>query len=271
MKLQLFPSMYTTSRLFGTGAILGPLVDGLHNQCLLEYHRAPLNIYYTMNSMEMSDMPLFCTSLWVPPLLGFAYVVLGGVLPRWLSSAATKNNRPASMIMMIRSYNNDDDDDDERTTLRNKAYLAVLSTALLIKMSEILETQSLVSLTTTTTTTTNIGILVCLALLQWAWLDGTFVAFLLATIASIGGPWSELPFVAAHVWEYLSPDVFPLSDLPFVDADSPLAQLGLNRITGPCYFAVTMDAIALGRWYDFCAAEQKQQQQQQQVMENETQ
>jgi hypothetical protein len=27
-------------------------------------------------------------------------------------------------------------------------------------------------------------------------------------------------------------------------------DLALSSITGPCYFAVTMDAIALGRWFD---------------------
>lgn len=227
-----FPSLYTTSRLFGTGALVGPLVDGLHNQCLLEYHRAPI-------SWSMSDdaPPLFCTSLWVPPLLGFAYVMLGGVLPRLLTTAitATTNDWPTT-----RPYTN------EILTLRNKAWIAVATTALFIKVSEILETQSLFS------ANVHVEILLCLALLQWAWLDGTLVALLLATITSIGGPWSELPFVAVDVWEYLSPDTFPLSYLPswIIDPNSSAAHLGLNSITGPCYFAVTMDAIALGRWYD---------------------
>ena len=221
------PSSY--SRLFGTGAVIGPLVDGLHNQCLLEYHRAPLTIY------SHSNDALFCTSLWVPPLLGLAYVILGGVLPRFLSTVfATSQNPPPRMIRT--------DDIIIIITLRNKAYAAVVTTALLIQTSAMLETQSLFS------AESKVGILLGLALLQWAWLDRTLVALLVASTASIGGPWSELPFVAANVWEYISPDMFPLS--LFLGADSTLAHsLGLNSITGPCYFAVTMDAIALGRWY----------------------
>lgn len=27
-------------------------------------------------------------------------------------------------------------------------------------------------------------------------------------------------------------------------------DLSLSKITGPCYFAVTMEAIQLGRWFD---------------------
>lgn len=210
--MKLSPSIYTTSRLFTTGAIVGPLVDGLHNQCLLEYHRAAVNLSWLH------------TSLWVPPLLGFAYVVLGGVLPRllYLITKTTPTTTPTT---------------PDVTNLRNKAWTAVLTTALLIELSSVLETQSFFS------AHTNVAILLFFCTLQWVWLDGTIAALLIASLISVLGPLSELPFVAANVWEYIQPDTFPLMWM-----DSSLG--GLNSITGPCYFAVTMDAIALGRWYD---------------------
>jgi hypothetical protein len=75
-----------------------------------------------------------------------------------------------------------------------------------------------------------------------------------------------LPFIAAHCWTYwptASDAYYPLRDLVAWSSSlgPPLAQmvaggvsdydsLMLNSITGPCYFAVTMDAIAIGRWLD---------------------
>eukprot|EP00543_Licmophora_paradoxa_P018439 CAMPEP_0202470410 /NCGR_PEP_ID=MMETSP1360-20130828/81531_1 /ASSEMBLY_ACC=CAM_ASM_000848 /TAXON_ID=515479 /ORGANISM="Licmophora paradoxa, Strain CCMP2313" /LENGTH=53 /DNA_ID=CAMNT_0049096107 /DNA_START=32 /DNA_END=190 /DNA_ORIENTATION=- len=41
------------------------------------------------------------------------------------------------------------------------------------------------------------------ALAQWLVLDGTPAALLAATITSVGGPLSELPFVANGFWHYL--------------------------------------------------------------------
>ena len=52
-------------------------------------------------------------------------------------------------------------------------------------------------------------------------------------------------------WHYLAPDYFPLTFL--VDGGGGLrdawAASGLSSLTGPCYAAVTTDAIALGRWF----------------------
>ena len=84
---------------------------------------------------------------------------------------------------------------------------------------------------------------------------------------------AELPFVAAHVWTYL-PDVAHYHPL---EGDSVTAQIlraffdlanrwtdsdnnnsnsslyewaAISYLSAPCYFAVAMDAIALGRWFD---------------------
>jgi hypothetical protein len=96
------------------------------------------------------------------------------------------------------------------------------------------------------------------AVCQWAILDRSPIALVAATVTALGGPLSELPFVANGLWEYLdgAADYFPLQALPsgisslegLLGKDYP--TLALSSITGPCYFAVATDAIALGRWFD---------------------
>lgn len=53
-----------------TGGSVGPLIDGIHNQVLLEYDLLPL----TLGPLK--------TSLIVPPLLALTYVVLGSFASR---------------------------------------------------------------------------------------------------------------------------------------------------------------------------------------------
>lgn len=95
--------------------------------------------------------------------------------------------------------------------------------------------------------------------IQWVVLDGTPIAVAASCITAIGGPLSELPFVANGFWHYLSQsaDYLPLSGglggLADTIATTILGEgyksLALSTITGPCYFAVTMDAIALSRYF----------------------
>jgi hypothetical protein len=64
--------------------------------------------------------------------------------------------------------------------------------------------------------------------------------------------------VANGVWEYLSQasNYLPLMKVP---PDNGLLELvlgetyqtlALSSSMGPCYFVITMDVIALGRWFD---------------------
>ena len=49
-------------------------------------------------------------------------------------------------------------------------------------------------------------------------------------------------------WHYLTPDYWPLAAWS-CGPGTGNEWAGLSAITGPCYFAVTTDAIALGRWF----------------------
>uniref|UniRef100_A0A7S4QBJ3 Uncharacterized protein n=1 Tax=Ditylum brightwellii TaxID=49249 RepID=A0A7S4QBJ3_9STRA len=318
---QILPRATTSSKLFITGATVGPVVDSLHNQCLLTYGIAPISIPWPSFTMPtdaaaaaaaasdatVTSSYLFCSSWLVPPLLGVAYVVLGGVLPRLMqilidnvsnvnddASTISNNNgintftgnktkdtrkgfflrwkdklssplqKLSKINIKIEENNNDGENRQYQTGMRNRALVAVLSTALIIKLSEFLETQQLDAFVTNTNLDigmSNLIIMLFAALAQWATLDGTIAALLAATVTSIGGPLSELPFVASGCWSYLpeAADYLPLSqgtalgDIVGIFASGgggDYRDLALSSITGPCYFAVTMDAIALGRWFD---------------------
>jgi hypothetical protein len=255
----------TSAKLFLTGCTVGPIVDSLHNQCLLQYEKAPISIEYP--SLMIDSIPsiadqgydyLFCSSWTVPPLLGIAYLVLGGVLPRLFqflldSGFASQSINYTSSESQLKEI--------DSQILRNKAILAVSTTALIIKLSEFLETNpgvtdSMLSPYLVDQAQAHLIVMIVAALSQWAFLDGALSALLAAAVTGIGGPLSELPFVANHFWEYLpsAADYYPLQNINLPVLSSIMGDdyqsLALSSITGPCYFAVTMDAIALGRWFD---------------------
>jgi Insulin-induced protein (INSIG) len=244
----LLPSVQVGAKLFVTGMTVGPLVDSLHNQCLLEYDFLPIALNLPESAIG-SSAPILSSSWLVPPLLGIAYVILGGILPRWINL----------MLNLISNTMNSTEGYQRFISIKKSSWspnvvaiVAVTTTACIIKFSEILETNSWWD------ASTNYWILLFMALLQWFSFDGTAESLLAASITSVGGPLSELPFVAHHVWHYLpqAADYQPLQNIPqdswFWEAilGKDYGNLALSTITGPCYFAVTMDAIALGRFFD---------------------
>jgi hypothetical protein len=246
----LLPPKATAANLFLVGSTVGPVVDSLHNQCLLAYDIAPI----TLGVSSVSSSPVFCSSWVVPPLLGIAYIVLGFILPRIIELVI----RPKSLSI--------DNQRMHKRDLERRAILAVTSTALIIKLSQFLQTHDVIALgdyTFLLDTKICISIMVAADALQWILLDRTPVALLAATITAYGGPLSELPFVASGFWHYIpeSADYLPLSGEIFQQggiADRVALNilgdnyntLALSHITGPCYFAVTLDAIALSRYFN---------------------
>lgn len=244
----LFPKPLPSLKLLLTGATVGPLADSFHNQCLLEYNRNVIDVPTPSFLSAMSDSNIqestsyiLRSSTYIPPLLAIAYLVLGGVLPRIISSIVGNSEVTETK-------------ESSKSTLRDRAILAVSTTALIIKLSELLETSASMD-----NSNLNLLIMLSAALTQWAVFDGTLVSLITASIVSIGGPLSELPFVAYGFWTYLpeASDYFPLQnvDLDNISIAKQLLgedyrNLALSSITGPCYFAVTMDAIALGRYFD---------------------
>ena len=90
--------------------------------------------------------------------------------------------------------------------LAKRAILAVTTMAFIILLSEYLLTHpSVTDMFVPFLEQSNAHLLVMIiaALSQWATLDGTFFALVIAAITLIGGPLAELPFVVNGIWEYL--------------------------------------------------------------------
>jgi hypothetical protein len=72
----IFPRPLPALKLALTGATVGPLVDSLHNQCLLEYKKAmvdiPGGVFVNSSEIMQMDDPFYIlrTSWYIPPLLG---------------------------------------------------------------------------------------------------------------------------------------------------------------------------------------------------------
>lgn len=301
----------TTAKLFATGFTVGPIVDSLHNQCLLRYGVLPINLEWPVpflreNENALVDIAIggsggnavdnypyfFCSSWTVPPLLGFAYVVLGLIFPRIVEATLeslsnqklqeqASTTTTTSLVVDESSLSPPSFSPSSSPQLRTRALLAVTTTAMIIKLSEFLETHPglfdgfEVFHKHPESAFVSLMVMISAALIQWAVLDGSIVALLVASVTAIGGPLAELPFVGHGVWTYLegAGDYLPLQNVfPGVAATASTAtgeghdlllqiaavlfgttdyqDLALSSITGPCYFAVAMDAIALGRWFD---------------------
>lgn len=163
------------------------------------------------------------TSLLVPPLLALAYALLGSLLPRLLE--AIGGAEAVGRLPLLRP----------QPVLR--AVLAVVSTCFIIKISELL--------VTSIDGPSALLLLSLLALFQWAALDGRRSSLTLALLAGLLGPLAELPMISLGAWHYTQPDYWPLTWLGL----GPGTWAALSMVTGPCYFAVTTDAIALGRLF----------------------
>ena len=269
-KQPLLPSKATAIKLFVAGSTLGPIVDSFHNQCLLTYTFAPitLDLPESVNESTSSTSHLFASSWAVPPLLGFAYLILGYVLPRIIELVVDHFKSKDFVEKKIISTTTEPTSEIETLEkLKTRAILAVSSTSVIIKLSEFLETNSGTSYELNNSSFVldakiNLMIMVLADALQWISLDKTAVGLVAATITAIGGPLSELPFVANGFWQYNieAADYLPLSGVFFESggiADAIATgllgecyrELALSSITGPCYFAVTLDAIALGRYF----------------------
>jgi hypothetical protein len=229
---------FQLKRLFLTGATLGPLIDSIHNSVLLKYDILPVEIMTSQFAVR--------SSLLIPPLLGLTYAVLGGIIPLLgdmiLRRKSIVSNDTTATISSVGASGYD------LTAQRVNAFLAVLSTAFIIKLSsdftigdptflDNIDENASFFLSESISKHYGQIILYLLAFLQWALLEKRWTSLLLALTISIAGPLAEIPFISSGAWHYLNPDYFPLGN------DWP----GLSSITGPCYFAVTTDAIALGR------------------------
>lgn len=202
------------------GFFLGPAVDAIHNQVLLDYSILPVKVQTYFGTAT--------TSIIVPPLLSVAYCLLGVILPdavkRIVGTASVET--PLSITNIASSQ---------------RAFLAICSTVAIVRTSALLAGAN------NAAGAAPLFLLSAMALAQWLVLDASAASLALAAAAAVLGPIAEIPFMAAGAWHYTRPDYWPLT--PFgLGPESGAGWAGLSSLTGPCYFAVTTDAVALGRW-----------------------
>ena len=198
-----------------TGATVGTLVDSLHNQVLLEYHVAPLQVPSLIHPGA-----LWVASSWtVPPLLAFAYLVLGSILPRvvqkLIQSVAphTKLSGTGEGIGTVDVSSHTISSNSPRTinspsltTLRQRALWAVTTTAAIVKLSDILERHPDFTFAAAAAGSNinaldlqHLIILFTAAFLQWWALDRTPTAFVCAALTAYVGPLGTCRFKVAVV------------------------------------------------------------------------
>jgi hypothetical protein len=127
------------------------------------------------NAAEVPPIIVFsASSSWlIPPLLGISYVILGGFLPRvikaalssFLSSSVRSSSIPVAEQLLHEPIG-------KKLSLKLTAIIAILSTAMIIRLSEYLQTTYTAS-TNSEYATYNLMIMFVMALAQWMVLGKT--------------------------------------------------------------------------------------------------
>lgn len=182
--------------LFLSGAILGPLLDGIHGT-------VELNTY---DSYPFSILGLH-SSAWVPPLLGAFYAVAGGLIVTldWLSTSDLDIPALKPLTAPLRTYTNIEqtwDTRSERTSLAAVA-LATGALAYLLELSA--------NLYGNRVPYSQIHLALALStVLNWRAFDGTRQGIALAALIGIAAPLSEVVIMKFGLWHYPKPDLLGL-------------------------------------------------------------
>ena len=213
--------------LFAAGAILGPPLDGIHGTVHLLNYKAcscspahALRHAFICSGQHQAGMQVAAfdigglhSSLWVPPLLGAFYAIIGSMHTLGDSLATGSFKRSSAPVAGLQSFLGTTENTTATASLQGRVSMPYVAltigvSAALLYLSAVLYERGLPYSQIS-------GVLAVAAVVNWRVFDQTRQGLMLAVLCTLAAPASELVIINAFgLWQYPRPDAFGIGGVP---------------------------------------------------------